>query len=81
MGMGAGTDSSGAGVCACLGQILSAEAELELAATSAGSHSAHAKCSVPSYRVSRGYLTNINMSGTVVDTTVITNVYNTTIIH
>lgn len=36
---------------------------------------------VPSYRVSRGYLTNINMSGTVVNTTVITNVYNTTIIR
>jgi hypothetical protein len=36
---------------------------------------------VPSYRVSRGYLTNINMSGTTVNTTVITNVYNTTIIR
>jgi hypothetical protein len=36
---------------------------------------------VPSYRVSRGYLTNINMSGTVVNTTVITNVYNTTIVR
>ncbi|MGA9472050.1 MAG: DUF6600 domain-containing protein [Terriglobales bacterium] len=36
---------------------------------------------VPSYRVSRGYLTNINMSGTVVNQTVITNVYNTTIIR
>jgi len=36
---------------------------------------------VPSYRVSRGYLTNVNMSGTVVNQTVITNVYNTTIIR
>ena len=36
---------------------------------------------VPSYRVSRGYLTSINMSGTVINQTVITNVYNTTIIH
>ena len=36
---------------------------------------------VPSYRVSRGYLTNINISRTVVNTTVITNVYNTTIIR
>lgn len=36
---------------------------------------------VPSYRVSRGYLTNVNMSGTVINQTVITNVYNTTIIR
>jgi len=36
---------------------------------------------VPSYPVSRGYLTSINMSGTVVNQTVITNVYNTTIIR
>lgn len=36
---------------------------------------------VPSYRVSRGYMTSINMSGTIVNQTVITNVYNTTIIR
>jgi hypothetical protein len=36
---------------------------------------------VPSYHVSRGYMTNVNMSGTVINQTVITNVYNTTIIH
>ena len=36
---------------------------------------------VPSYRVSRGYLTNVNMSGTTINQTVITNVYNTTIIR
>ena len=36
---------------------------------------------VPSYRVSERYLTNVNMSGTVVNRTVITNVYNTTIIR
>jgi hypothetical protein len=36
---------------------------------------------VPSYPVSRGYLTSINMSGTVVNQTAITNVYNTTIIR
>ncbi|MFZ3341930.1 MAG: DUF6600 domain-containing protein [Terriglobales bacterium] len=36
---------------------------------------------VPSYRVSRRYLASINMSGTVVNQTVITNVYNTTIIR
>lgn len=36
---------------------------------------------VPSYRVSRGYLTRVNMSGTVINQTVITNVYNTTIIR
>ncbi|HVM92985.1 MAG TPA: DUF6600 domain-containing protein [Terriglobales bacterium] len=36
---------------------------------------------VPSYRVSERYLANVNMSGTVVNRTVITNVYNTTIIR
>jgi hypothetical protein len=36
---------------------------------------------VPSYPVSRGYVTNINVSNTTVNTTVINNVYNTTIIN
>jgi hypothetical protein len=36
---------------------------------------------VPPYQVSRGYMTQINVSNTVVNTTVITNVYNTTIIN
>lgn len=36
---------------------------------------------VPSYPVSRAYITNINVSNTVVSTTTITNVYNTTIIN
>jgi DNA segregation ATPase FtsK/SpoIIIE-like protein len=36
---------------------------------------------VPSYRVSRGYVRNINVSNTNVNTTVINNVYNTTIIN
>jgi len=36
---------------------------------------------VPSYRVSAGYMTRVNVSNTVVSTTVITNVYNTTIIN
>ena len=36
---------------------------------------------VPSYHVSRGYLVNLNMSGTIVNQTVITNVYNTTIVR
>jgi hypothetical protein len=36
---------------------------------------------VPSYHVSAGYMTRINVSNTVVSTTVITNVYNTTIIN
>jgi len=36
---------------------------------------------VPPYQVSRGYMTQINVSNTRVNTTVITNVYNTTIIN
>jgi hypothetical protein len=36
---------------------------------------------VPSYRVSRGYFSSINVSNTTVTTTNITNVYNTTIIR
>ena len=36
---------------------------------------------VPPYYVSRGYMTQINVSNTVVNTTVVTNVYNTTIIN
>jgi uncharacterized protein DUF6600 len=36
---------------------------------------------VPPYQVSRGYMTQINVSNTNVNTTVITNVYNTTIIN
>jgi len=36
---------------------------------------------VPSYPVSRGYMTQINVSNTTVNTTVITNVYNTTVIN
>jgi hypothetical protein len=36
---------------------------------------------VPSYQVSAGYMTRINVSNTTVSTTVITNVYNTTIIN
>jgi hypothetical protein len=36
---------------------------------------------VPSYHVSRAYMTQINVSSTTVNTTVITNVYNTTIIN
>jgi uncharacterized protein DUF6600 len=36
---------------------------------------------VPSYPVGRAYMTQINVSNTVVNTTVITNVYNTTIIN
>jgi hypothetical protein len=36
---------------------------------------------VPPYQVSRGYMTQVNVSNTVVNTTVITNVYNTTIIN
>ncbi len=36
---------------------------------------------VPSYPVSRAYVTNINISSTTVTTTVITNVYNTTIVR
>jgi hypothetical protein len=36
---------------------------------------------VPSYHVSAGYMTRINVSNTVVSTTVITNVYNTTIVN
>ncbi len=36
---------------------------------------------VPSYPVSRAYMTQINVSNTTVNTTVITNVYNTTVIN
>src|ERR1035438_470502 len=36
---------------------------------------------VPPYRVSRGYMNQVNVSNTTVNTTVITNVYNTTIIN
>lgn len=36
---------------------------------------------VPSYPVSQGYLTRVNVSNTTVDTTTITNVYNTTIVN
>jgi hypothetical protein len=36
---------------------------------------------VPPYQVSRGYMTQVNISNTVVNTTVVTNVYNTTIIN
>ena len=36
---------------------------------------------VPPYQVSRGYMTQINVSNTTVNTKVITNVYNTTIIN
>jgi hypothetical protein len=36
---------------------------------------------VPPYQVSRGYMTQVNISNTTVNTTVITNVYNTTIIN
>lgn len=36
---------------------------------------------VPPYYVSRGYMTQINVSNTVVNSTVVTNVYNTTIIN
>lgn len=36
---------------------------------------------VPSYRVSRAYVTNVNISSTTVSTTTITNVYNTTIVR
>ncbi len=36
---------------------------------------------VPPYQVSRGYMTQVNISNTSVNTTVITNVYNTTIIN
>ena len=36
---------------------------------------------VPPYQVSRGYMNRVNVSNTVVNTTVITNVYNTTIIN
>ncbi|MFZ0686095.1 MAG: DUF6600 domain-containing protein [Terriglobales bacterium] len=36
---------------------------------------------VPSYPVSRGYMNQVNVSNTTVNTTVITNVYNTTIIN
>jgi len=35
---------------------------------------------VPSYRVSRGYVDRVNVSNTTVNTTTITNVYNTTIV-
>lgn len=36
---------------------------------------------VPSYHVSRTYVTNVNVSNTVVNTTVINNYYNTTIVN
>ena len=36
---------------------------------------------VPSYRVSRGYVERVNVTNTVVNTTTITNVYNTTVIN
>lgn len=36
---------------------------------------------VPSYPVSRGYVERVNISNTTVNTTVITNVYNTTIVN
>ena len=36
---------------------------------------------VPSYRVSRGYVDRVNVSNTTVNTTVINNVYNTTIVR
>ena len=36
---------------------------------------------VPTYGVSREYMTRVNVSNTVVNTTVITNVYNTTIVN
>ena len=36
---------------------------------------------VPSYRASRDYVTRVNVSNTVVNTTTITNVYNTTIVN
>jgi len=35
---------------------------------------------VPSYHVSRGYITNVNVSNTVVNQTVINNYYNTTVV-
>jgi len=36
---------------------------------------------VPPYYVSRGYMTQVNVSNTTVNTTIVTNVYNTTIIN
>jgi hypothetical protein len=36
---------------------------------------------VPSYRVSRGYINRVNISNTMVNTTTVTNVYNTTIVN
>ena len=36
---------------------------------------------VPSYNVSRGYMTRVNISNTTVNNTTITNVYNTTIVN
>jgi hypothetical protein len=36
---------------------------------------------VPPYQVSRGYMNQINVSNTTVNTTIVTNVYNTTIIN
>ncbi len=36
---------------------------------------------VPPYQVSRGYMSRVNISNTTVNTTVVTNVYNTTIIN
>ncbi|HST11538.1 MAG TPA: DUF6600 domain-containing protein, partial [Terriglobales bacterium] len=36
---------------------------------------------VPSYRVSQGYVNRVNVTNTTVNTTTVTNVYNTTIVH
>jgi hypothetical protein len=36
---------------------------------------------VPPYQVSRGYMTRVNVSNTTVNTTTVTNVYNTTIVN
>jgi hypothetical protein len=36
---------------------------------------------VPPYPVSRGYMNNVNISNTTVNTTIVTNVYNTTIVN
>ena len=36
---------------------------------------------VPSYHVSRNYMTNVNVSNTVVNTTVVNNYYNTTVVN
>jgi len=36
---------------------------------------------VPSYRVSRTYVTNVNVSNTTVNTTVVNNYYNTVVVN